>query len=523
MTLGFCGSFGRANSSIESTKGRFAVRGSEKQVTIRTGAFLLTVTLVERERQVESIHPVFVCGHIANGLAVVRLLVERGFAPTPDASNLEWLRLLYQAYGVEGFGLLEGLFAGAMLVEERLVLFTGKTPGPSLYYSIDADRGGTTFTTELKAMPERLRRLLPFRELLRASSTDRARQTCLESVVRVPSGHCVEIDLLEDRVAFEETAYYTVHRSITLTDENTAAVQLRESIVNAVLTFPGNQANCLISGGLDSSIVAYLAKQRFASLNLFSLGSRSHNEFDKAEIFARSIGLPFERVLIDEEEFLVALPQLVYLVEHCYGTFIEYLVPVHIAHSHIGNTADILLSGYGSDVLFAGFARTGNTLRDVARLVRTEYQSTIWSNEASQVLGGVIGAEVGYPFFDSQVVDVSFSIDPFLKHKNGVEKYILRKAFAGQIADDVLFRPKLGIHQGTGCEAYFTKFVRDESLGEPNRVTKDRLCYEILCQTLVHGREPQDLDMLEIRREAARRARDELEREPALANVVVVV
>ena len=100
---------------------------------------------------------------------------------------------------------------------------------------------------------------------------------------------------------------------------------------------------------------------------------------------------------------------------------------------------------------------------------------------------------VGYPFFHSEVVDASCAIDPRLKHERGIEKYILRRAFAELLGDEVAFRPKLGVHQGTGSEDYLTAVLGDVPAVRL-RELKDRLCYEVLRALMTENAHPNDVD-----------------------------
>lgn len=480
---------------------RFSVQGVKLRVAENSDAVSVDGAAVRgsvKEAAEGAFREGYVCGNVTNIQNVRRVLEEHGLGTGLDTDS-QCISRLYELYGIDGFRMLEGLFVAVFVAGRRVVLVSGKTPGPTLYYHAEG-RGDELFvSTELKALPERIRDMRSFDELSVTPLEEREHRTCLSDVWRVPAGHCVEIDLREVGARKRVTKYFSTSRSISVFDEDEAAAAINAAIANAVNSYSGESANCLISGGLDSSIVAYLAKKRFGTLNLFSVGSEYRNEFDKAAAFATSIDMPFERVLIEPGNFLGAIPFMIDLVEHQFSTFVEYLVPVYVAHSHVGNTADIMLSGYGSDVLFAGFAQPRDRLADIASLVRSEYQSTLWSNEASQTLGGVMGAEVGYPFFESSVVETSFAIDPYLKHKGGVEKFILRKAFEREIDPTVLFRPKVGIHEGTGFEDAFTHFLGYKGERERLRRHKDLFCYEVLRQILIDDARPEDIDLMQIK------------------------
>lgn len=476
--IGFSG-YVTTSENFHSLDGlKFTVKGNRKQISIKNQTFQCKSVVVESAAsEVKG----FFCGQLTNSKKIIQRL---GVTPLTD---LELASKIYEIYGVDGFKILEGLFVGVLLFPDKAILFSGKTPGPSLYYHYNKD---LFFSTELKAFPAHLKKMTPYDELV---LHEKSSSTCLCDVKRVRAGHSVELDFISEKL--KETEYYSPQRAIQLVEEREVTKQLRDIMQNAVFSLPGRTANCLASGGLDSSIVAYLAKERYESVNLFSLGTASRNEFDKAEVFTKSIGLELTRLFIEESDFISALAELIEITEHYFSTFLEYLIPVHLAHKRIGNSADILLSGYGSDVLFAGFAKPTHSLSQVTALIREEYESTLWSNECSQVLGGSLGMEIGYPFFDSRVVDFAATIDPHLKHKNGIEKYVLRAAFSEDIAPSVVWQTKVGIHEGTGCEAYFSRLL------SPQRLIKDRFCYEILKQIIVDNCEPQNINVTNLLQE----------------------
>lgn len=491
---------------------RFSVTGHRHVRSRALAAGWLDSTLIGATHEDE----VFFCGQLAEWGALARRMIDRGLPEEALRSPGHCVRAIYRAYGAPGLRLLDGLFAGAFIDGAKLVAFASKTPGPSLYYRVDAQTGSATVSTELKALPREQRRLRTFDDIMSRTDAAQAAATCLDGVARVRAGHCIDIDLAARPLAAAETAYYSTQRAISLTDEADCVRPLRGVLAQVVNGMAGHSAHCLVSGGLDSSIVAYHAQRRFDRLDLFTLGTPQRNEFDQACAFGASLGLPVERIVIDDSSFLTALPEVIALTEHCFSTFAEYLVPVHLAHLAIGSSADIMLSGYGSDVLFAGFAKPRDSLAHVAGLVESEYASTGWANEASQCLGGVLGLEIGYPFFDSRVVDLAFSIDPYLKHKNGVEKFVLREAYRGVLDDAVIARRKVGIHQGTGCEDHMSEQIALANAAEARRY-KDALCYRILQAVLIDEVPAAEVDMAVLRAETALLAQGEATLEKALA------
>ena len=54
------------------------------------------------------------------------------------------------------------------------------------------------------------------------------------------------------------------------------------------------------------------------------------------------------------------------------------------------------------------------------------------------------GVEVRVPFLDNDLVSFALSLPSELKVKNGVKKYLLKKALEGTLPDEVLYGPKKG-------------------------------------------------------------------------------
>ncbi|WP_331352737.1 asparagine synthase-related protein [Cellvibrio sp. UBA7671] len=497
MLLGFRALF--SFDEIPSESPRFCVRGEQSGQSGQIADVVYKVDIISINGSAKhklNDHFALICGQITNASELRKMFHSRtGILLDSDEAIIA---SFFENYGVTGFSFFEGLFVAAFISGDGTInVFSSKTAGPTVYYSFDAQARTLFLATELKAFPSSVRKVREFDDFSADTLSNRKINTILEDVFRVPAGHAFSFNL-RDSAEPQLQQYYSQNRSIAYCDEENAASMVESALRKTVFAYQGERANCLISGGLDSSVVAYLANERFSELNLFSIGTTSSNEFEFADKFARSIGKNFERILIEENDFLAHLPELLWLTEHPYSTFNEYLIPVHIAHAKVNKEADIMLSGYGSDVLFAGFAKPETSLLDVTTLIREEYETTFWSNEASQTLGGVHGFNVGYPFFDSSVVDLSFSIDPYLKHKNGIEKYILRKTFEGKIQHDVLYRKKIGIHQGTGCEAYFTHRLNSLGIYDNMRLEKDRYCYSILRILLEGNYLPDDIIFSEV-------------------------
>lgn len=265
----------------------------------------------------------------------------------------------------------------------------------------------------------------------------------------------------------------------------------------------GTKVSCLVSGGVDSGVVSTLAAKKCPRVRLASVDLGGSNEFTHADALAASLSLHCEKIYVPKSDLLHGFGLVVKHAEHWFSTYLEYLVPFYLALSNLDRPDDVVLSGYGADILLGGFAAETATPDDIAKLVQSEFATATWANERSQTLGGSLGIEIANPFFDNRVVSTCLRIDPNLKHKDGINKYILRKAFLGILEPHIAWRPKIGIHQSTNYQTFLTSYIAgcaelDQTL--ITRAVKDQFAYHVWRQIFILGREPSDIDYRKIAR-----------------------
>jgi asparagine synthase (glutamine-hydrolysing) len=80
-------------------------------------------------------------------------------------------------------------------------------------------------------------------------------------------------------------------------------------------------------------------------------------------------------------------------------------------------------------------------------------------------MGMATSIEGRVPFLDRQMVEFAMQIPTSLKYRNGITKYILKKACEGILPDDVIYRPKMGfaapIVRWFKHGSYFKPYLQD--------------------------------------------------------------
>jgi asparagine synthetase B (glutamine-hydrolysing) len=405
------------------------------------------------------------------------------------ASDDVVLRRAYQKLGVKAFTICHGSYVAITIRDSRVILLASAAPGPSLYWAWGADKQTLWFATECAAFPPNLRSLRHPSEINEAYMRSCPAATVFGRISRVVAGTIVECDARSGEVC--EHSYFKWTRGAAQPhgrSERAVKNQLRR-LIRAAIAGPGRRpAYCLVSGGVDSSIVATLAADERERVDLISVGTEDANEFEAARRVGELLGKTVREITLSEEAYEQHYPAVVLALEHPFSTYAEYLLPLWIAlrESQFESEADIL-TGYGADVLFGGFALARGGVGEIERLVRSEYQSTLYSNEFSQALSPTSDTRVMSPFFDSRVVKLALSIDPGLKHDGLVEKAILRRAFETDLGRGLAWRPKQGVHTSTGSAAWLTgRVCASGTSASVAREIKDNVSYEIL-RAAFHG------------------------------------
>lgn len=112
---------------------------------------------------------------------------------------------------------------------------------------------------------------------------------------------------------------------------------------------------CLVSGGIDSSLIAKLAAGRTKNLGLFHADVQHNSERPWAEALARAVGLPLQTVSMSNQDFLDHIP---ITTRHAEIPLIYHAnsVPFFLVSRLVGQQGfKVVLTGEGSDEFFLGY------------------------------------------------------------------------------------------------------------------------------------------------------------------------
>lgn len=210
---------------------------------------------------------------------------------------------------------------------------------------------------------------------------------------------------------------------------------------------------CLLSGGLDSSVIAYLLSTYIPNLNTYSIGlSKDSPDLKYARIVAEHIGSNHHEIILPASDFLDAIPNVINTIESYDTTSVRASVPMYLLCKWIKeHTEDIVIfSGEGSDELFGGYLYFHNAPNEIffqhetTRLLKDiHYFDGLRSDKS--ISNNSLESRI--PFLDTTFVNYVYNLDPVEK-MNSIEKFILRKAFDGCLPDCIIWRQKEAFSDG---------------------------------------------------------------------------
>jgi len=228
------------------------------------------------------------------------------------------------------------------------------------------------------------------------------------------------------------------------------------------------------SGGLDSSIVAVLAKLCERDVHLVSVGLTNQEEIRFAASVAEDLNMPHHVQTYEIEQVKEILPQVLWLIEQPNAVNVGIAIPFYwVAEIAAQTGCRVMLAGQGGDELFGGYQRYLTKYRhDIASVNEAMYHDVAYSYETNFQRDSQICAfhrvELRLPFVDSEVIRYALSLPINLKIESAEDS--LRKRVLRQIAQNlklpsyIVNRRKKAIQYATGVDRALRKLAKEEGL-----------------------------------------------------------
>jgi asparagine synthase (glutamine-hydrolysing) len=373
-------------------------------------------------------------------------------------SDCEIIIHMYIKYGIEKtVKSLDGVFAFVLYDADKDEIYASRDPIGirSLFYGRNDD-GDVGFCSEAKSLID-----------------------LFDFVEQFPSGHYWDGKDFHQYYDFD----YQIIKDRT---EEEICSQLKKLFTKAVdkRMMSDRRVCTLLSGGLDSTLVTALVKKHYPDygLDTYAIGLEGSVDLYYARKAAEQLKTRHFEVVVTEQEFLEAIDKTILQIESFCTTTVRasvgnYLVSLYIKnrgkHEHdkeydfkeSGDT--VVFCGDVSDEIFAsyrGFQKADTPenffKENVNQIKNIRYFDVLRSDKS---ISGA-GLEARVPFADKAFVEYVMSIDPKLKmfDDKRMEKYLLRKAFEGELSDELLWRRKEAFSDGvSGHSRSWFEIIRE--------------------------------------------------------------
>ena len=392
----------------------------------------------------------------------------------PDTgSDCEVILWLYERYGImETLTLLDGVFSFILYDESNSCIYVARDPlgvRPLFVSSSDEDwEDWIGFSSELKQLcdlkPKKIEQFTPGTFLKYNLTTGVKQNITYTSLGLHRSPYGIYSEYL-DGVFYH--LMMAVHKRVENTDRPIA---------------------CLLSGGLDSSIICGLVNS-FAKdqIETYSIGLEGAEDLKYAKIMADHLDSKHTNIIVTEDEFFDAIREVIYAIESYDTTTVRASVGNYLVAKYISKNsrAKVIFNGDGSDELTGGYlyCKAAPDLYafdgECRRLLKDICFFDVLRSDRSVAAHGL---EPRTPFLDRNFVDYYLSLPAQLRFPNkNPEKHLLRKAIEKNniLPKEILWRTKEAFSDGvSNIKRSWYHIIQEkiEQLGmsdQLNEATKD--------------------------------------------------
>jgi len=249
-------------------------------------------------------------------------------------------------------------------------------------------------------------------------------------------------------------------------------VKVKEKLMNALkkrIPDQSKKVGVLFSGGIDSTILVYLLKEMGIDFTCYTaaLDEPAMTKADDliyAERIAKQYNLKLKVKKVNLKEVAEELKTIVPLIEDSnvvkVGVALPFFLSCELAKA---DGVKVILSGLGSEEIFAGYERHENSNHlneECVYGLKQVYQRDLYRDDVVTMYHNM---ELRVPFLDKDLVDYCLKIPQEHKIKDGIKKYILR-VVSEEIGLDheYAFRKKKAAQYGSKFDKAIYKLAKNE-------------------------------------------------------------
>tara|TARA_B100000886_G_scaffold220664_2_gene153377 strand:+ start:14052 stop:15770 length:1719 start_codon:yes stop_codon:yes gene_type:complete len=441
-----------------------------------------------------------------------------GFTPKTN-SDCEIIIHLCNKFGIhDAITKLDGVFAFVLFDEKLNNIYVGRDPFGVRPVYFGYDKNMIAFASEIKVLNDCF-----------------SKDSKIEHF-KPGTYSCYTYEKDKWISVFKNELYYDVNSinySSIWSNKEEMYSSIREKLISSVkkrVLTTDRPIACLLSGGLDSSLICALVQREISYLypgkkvETYSIGLEGSEDLYYAQKAADYIGTNHTSIVLDELTFLNAIQNVIKAVESFDTTTIRASVGNYLVSKYISehSNAKVIFNGDGADELMGGYMyfhacpSSKEFDNECKRLLENIHNYDVLRSDKSISSWGL---EARTPLLDKEWVRFYLQLPIEERNhnlNNNIEKYLVRKSFSYSLSfqngdvknilpDEILWRKKEAFSDGVSKQTRSWYQIIQESMdliddletiripehvetnGQP--ITLEQQYYYMLFHTYYPGRE----------------------------------
>jgi len=248
--------------------------------------------------------------------------------------------------------------------------------------------------------------------------------------------------------------------SAEMLDEQGSVREIRRTLEEAVgkRLMSDVPLGAFLSGGLDSSVIAAIARRHMDRLHTFSVGFEGSRDLTAARRVSRHLDTIHHEYVLNEAEVIRLLPKIIYHLESYDRDLVRSAIPTYFTARLAAQHVKVILTGEGADELFAGYRyhreihQAADLQQELRRSIGALHNINLQRVDRLTMAHSI---EARVPFLDVAMIALAQRIPAEWKLRRTpddrlVEKWVLRKACQDLLPQEIVWRNKEQFDEGSG-------------------------------------------------------------------------
>jgi len=353
-------------------------------------------------------------------------------------STAEVLLHLYEEKGPQFVNMLKGMFAIAIFGGDHMFLARDPAGLKPLYYGVEGDV--LYFSSEIKSLLLAVDKILTF-----------------------PSGHYFVSPN-------NFTPYFTPTFKINADNSVETVIPRIQTILTESLAKQSNEPDprigVMLSGGIDSSVIAAYAKQAYPRTKTYFVGVENSPDLEFSRKAATHLHTDHTEHILSESELIESISKTIYYLESFDYALVRSSVAQFIGTNIVSKDVNLALCGEGGDELFGGYSYLKPMTEDELRkeLIDITFKSGSTGFQRVDRMFLANSVEGRMPFMNPDLIEYAMGISTSLKlfGPEQTSKWILRKSAENMLPEQVVWQPKRKFWEGSGVANTLQMFTEKQ-------------------------------------------------------------